>query len=229
MLKAIVFDFDGVIVDSEPLHHRAFNEVMHSLGVDFSYQQYLERYVGYDDRDGFRALLADFPHSSVGDDQAQFAQLCDQKATAFKSIVEKGFDTIPGVLGFIDKLPDDLPTAIASGATQHDIDLILTKLRLDHRFNPIVAADDTIQSKPHPQTYTLAVERLIERCPQMAIEPAHCLAIEDTPAGIESAKQAGLMTLALSTTCLPQHLHYADRLIPSFEGLTLKQLRAWYD
>jgi len=229
MLKAIVFDFDGVIVDSEPLHHRAFNEVMHSLGVDFSYQQYLERYVGYDDRDGFRALLADFSLSPLGDDQAQISGLCDQKAIAFESVVEKGFDAIPGVLRFIAELPDDMPTAIASGATQHDIDLILAKLGLNHRFNPVVTADDTIQSKPHPQTYTLAVEQLIERWPRLVIKPGDCLAIEDTPAGIESAKQAGLMTLGLSTTCSVGHLYQADRLVPSFEGLTLKQLRVWYD
>ena len=130
MIKAIVFDFDGVIVDSEPLHYQAFLRVARGLGIEFDYAQYLDRYVGFDDRDGFRAMLADMSGSTphYPGDNDQIALLCQEKAHAFETVVAEGFETIPGILGFIDQARQQMPIAIASGATKRDIDLILGKL-----------------------------------------------------------------------------------------------------
>ena len=122
-----------------------------------------------------------------------------------------------------------MPIAIASGATKHDIDLILGKLNLAAYFRPIITADDVSHSKPDPHTYTLAVDSLTDQYPDLMIKPPDCLAIEDTPAGIESARRAGLKTLGLATTHEADKLHAAHRVVQTIEGLTIDILHQWFD
>ena len=223
MLQAIVFDFDGVIVDSEPLHYRAFLAVGRPLGVSFSYDEYLAEYVGFDDRDAFRHMLA-----SAGQpvDEAAVAELCERKQPAFDELVEREPDgrafAIPGSLELIDEChAAGFPMAIASGATRADIELMLHKLGRRDRFDIIVTADDVARSKPDPASYALAAERL-------GVAPGSCLAIEDTAAGLASAAAAGLQTLALTTTTDADALTQAARVLPDLSGVTLDQLRGWY-
>jgi beta-phosphoglucomutase len=228
MLKAIVFDFDGVIVDSEPLHFRALRRVVEPLGITFDYPRYLGRYIGFDDRDSFRAILEDAgrPRSEATDQYID--QLCQEKGDAFEAIVHEGIQAFPGVVEFIASVGRDLPLAIASGATRRDIDLILGKLGLGGRFDPIVSADLVHRSKPHPQTYALAAEGLAKRRPELKIAPGDCVAVEDTAAGIESARGAGLWTLAVTNSHQAAELHRAHRVVKGLGGLGLDQLRTWF-
>jgi len=226
MLKAIVFDFDGVIVDSEPLHFAAFLEVGKPLGFDMDYPAYLRDYIGFDDRDAFRAMLAAVGRPAEDDD---LPPLIDDKARVFERLVAEQAPAIPGSLELIDAARDaGLPIAIASGATREDIRLMLEALGRADRFEIIVTADDVARSKPDPTSYALAVERLAERHPDHGLTPADCLAIEDTAAGIQSARGAGLMTLGLTTTGPAQTLAAADRVIPDLADVSLEQLHAWY-
>jgi len=230
MLKAIVFDFDGVIVNSEPLHYRAFLRVAKPLGLAFSYDEYLARYIGYDDRDAFRVMLglqAGVPGSPQ--QQEQIAQLIEEKANAFEAVVDEGIDTIPGMVDLVEEAAASMPIAIASGATRRDITLILDKLGLTDRFLTIVSADVVDRSKPDPASYSLAIRRLHELNPLAELKPRDCLSIEDTAAGIESARGAGLKTLGLATSCPASALHRANRVIDSAKGLTLTQLREWFE
>ncbi|MEX2212942.1 MAG: HAD family phosphatase [Phycisphaeraceae bacterium] len=229
MIKAIVFDFDGVIVDSEPLHYRAFLKTAqdHGIAVDFDYREYLDKYVGFDDRDGFREMIASIDAGAVM--TAEFPRtietLCRNKRDVFRQIVGEGFETIPGVLELIANLPADFPIAIASGATHEDIALILGKLGIASRFNPIITASDVHKSKPDPQTYRMALAGLQKRA---AMEPGEVVAIEDTAAGIESARGAGLLTLGITTTGTASLLHRAHRVIEGLRGLTLDDLQKWF-
>ncbi len=225
MPQAIVFDFDGVIVDTEPLHYRAFIGVTQRLGVTFTYNEYLRRYIGYDDRDGFRAMLAD--HTDQQPDDKTISQLCEEKARVFEAILADGVGVIPGMLELIKTASEKMPVAIASGATTQDILPILAGLGLSQTFDPIVTADHVTRSKPDPTTYRLAVEGLAKRLPNL--QPSGCLAIEDTPAGLESARRAGLKTLALTTTHPPEALHAANRIVQTVQGLSLDELAAWFD
>jgi beta-phosphoglucomutase len=226
MLNAIVFDFDGVVVDSEPLHFKAFLEVVGSLGYQFDYDQYLRDFVGFDDRDVFATVLALLDKQEAA---GQIAQLCADKQKVFDNIIQTGGATpIPGVLELIDQAHGSLPIAIASGATKQDITLMLGHLdRLD-RFETIVSADDVLHSKPDPTSYRLAVEQLAKANPKLDLQPRDCLAIEDTVAGIQSATQAGLMTLGLATTTSAQALHETQRVVESLDGITLEKLSVWY-
>ena len=220
---AIVFDFDGVVVDSEPLHYQAFVMVGKSIGFSFSYDQYVAQYIGFDDRDAFRLMLAVSGEDATDE---RLAQLCADKQKAFDVLAPmaaaSGAIAIPGALDLIDAAhAAGRPMAIASGATQADIHLMLTLLDRRDRFELIVAADDVEKSKPDPSTYALAAERL-------GIDPARCLAIEDTKAGLMSAQGAGMMTLGLTTTGSAEHLAMAGRVLDDLSGVTLAQLDAWY-
>ena len=222
MLQAIVFDFDGILVDSEPLHFAAFREIARPLGVDFDYQQYLSELIGFDDRDAFAHIL------QRAETRAPLAELCEQKQQAFERLVQRGIDPIAGAMALVDDAAKHMPIAVSSGAVRRDIVPILDQLGRRDAFATIVTADDVARSKPDPQSYALAVQRLAERHPELALQPAHCLAIEDTAAGIESAKAAGLRTLGVTTTHDADELRLADRVITSLEQVGVRALRDWF-
>jgi beta-phosphoglucomutase len=216
-------------VDSEPLHYRAFLRIAERVGVRFTYEEYLEKYVGYDDRDAFRVMLG-LPPGKPGDvsAEARVAGMIESKAGAFEAAVEEGIEPIAGVLEFVKAAAAALPVAIASGATTRDIQLILRKLQLGPIFQTIITADMVKRSKPDPESYARAAAALAKLHPALNIKPGDCLAIEDTAAGIASARGAGLMTLGLTTTGPAEKLHQANRVIQDFRGLTLEQVRAWF-
>jgi beta-phosphoglucomutase len=228
MLKAIVFDFDGVIVDSEPLHYRALLQLSRTIGYEFDYAQYLERYLGYDDRGAFEAILIDAGQHAQSKDRALIASLIAQKKDAFEAVVSEGVQSYPGMIDFIRTAAARMPVAIASGATTYDIELCLNGLGLRDLFSIIVSADWVEQSKPDPATYRLAVQELAKANPPLNLKPEDCLAIEDTTAGIDSARGAGLWTLGVTNSCDAATLSRAHRVVPRVGDVTIEQLQQWF-
>jgi beta-phosphoglucomutase len=233
MPNAIIFDFDGVIVDSEPLHYQAFVLTGKSFGYDFTWEQYMAQFIGFDDRDAFKYMLAQAIEGGatpdIDDVDTAVAELVEKKRSAFEAIAAAQTAAVPGTLDLIDQAhAAKLPIAIASGATHADIEQMLAILGKRDRFDIIVAADDVEHSKPDPTTYRRAFERLAERHPDAGLTPETTLAIEDTSAGLASAKGAGLMTLGLTTTGSADALAQADRVIENLEGVTLETLRGWF-
>lgn len=233
MPQAIIFDFDGVIVDSEPLHYQAFVLTGKSFGYDFTWEQYMAQFIGFDDRDAFKYMLAQAIEGGatpdIDDVDTAVAELCEKKRAAFEAIAAMQTAAIPGALALIDAAHDaGLPIAIASGATHADIEQMLTLLGRRDRFDIIVAADDVEHSKPDPATYRIAFEMLAAKYPDAKLDPATTLAIEDTSAGLASAQGAGLMTLGLTTTGTAASLAIADRVIENLEGVTLDSLHGWF-
>lgn len=221
MLRAIIFDFDGVIVDTEPLHYRAFVQTLRPFGVDFGYERYREEYIGYDDRDGFRTICAEH---KIDLDDARLARFIAEKAATFAGIVNEGVSAMPGAVELIEQAAAAMPIALCSGALRQDIALILPKLGggdVLGRFTCIVSADDVQRSKPDPQSYTLAAQRL-------GMHPRECLAIEDTPAGIESARTAGIRTLAVTSSFSFDRLTGADRVVGTLEQVSVELLQQWF-
>ena len=226
MIAAIVFDFDGVIADSEPLHYEAFVAVSRRFGLDFDYETYARRYIGFDDRDAFRAMLDEVGASA--NDAASIASLTAQKAAAFEQCVQAGIRALPGAIELVHAASAAMPVAIASGATRRDIDLILDKLGIADRFELIVSADDVARSKPDPETYRQAVRRLADRHTGHGIKATTCVAIEDTTAGLASARAAGLKTVGIDPTDSAGGLDGADHTLGSLRELTLEQLHRWW-
>ena len=233
MLHAIVFDFDGVLVDSEGVHFAAIRDEAAALGVTLDEPLYHRVFIGYDDRDAFRAVLSmkaggpPDPDALETIDPRELAGLCERKQARFEAMIGSGVEPLPGVRELLDEAAAALPIAVASGATRRDIEAILTGLGWLDRFEAIVTADDVARSKPHPETYALAVERLAARHGR-AVEPGGCLAIEDTAPGLRSAIDAGLRTLGVCTTGTAEALAKADRVEASLAGVTLRDLEGWF-
>ena len=212
MLTAVVFDFDGIIVDSEPMHFRAFNEVIQPLEMEFTWEEYCETYIGFDDRDAFRAIFKTHGKKTCSRD---VAHLIDQKAEVFQKYVQNGEATpLPGAVELIKSIPVRLPVALCSGALKGDILPIIGNLGIHNAFSVIVSAEDTPKSKPNPAPYKLALEKL------GVDDAATALAIEDTPAGILSAKGAGMKVLAVTNSHDRDYLMEADAITDSLEKVT---------
>ncbi len=224
MLEAIVFDFDGVLVDSEPLHYQAFVLIARSLGIELTFEQYVQTYIGFDDRDAFRVMLEVIGEAPT---PQRIAELSAAKQPAFNTIAESaaasGSIAVPGAVELLDRAIDaGLKVAIASGATRADIELMLGILDRRDRFKVIVSADDVEHSKPDPASYAKAAAAL-------GVSTDRCLAIEDTVAGLRSASAAGLKTLAVTTTHEAALLEpEADRVVETLEGVTPDQLKQWF-
>lgn len=221
MLKAVVFDFDGIIVDSEPIHYRAFQEVLQPLGLGYGWDEYLERYIGFDDRDAFREV---FRKAGRKLGPELLGELIGRKAILFEEIVRNGVKPYPGVVELIKNLSGSIPLALCSGALRRDIAPILEMLGLQSVFDVVVTADEVNASKPDPESYRLAVCRLADAFKEMNITPGDCLAIEDTPAGIASARAAGLHVLAVANSYEPEKLEGAVRVTDSLENMDYEEL-----
>jgi len=242
MINAVIFDFDGIIVDSERLHWAAFNKVLAPLGKTILWEDYVRIYIGFDDRDTFRHAFPELKnpprpslrsvHPSHGGEQLKSPPLegcpkggegridlnllIEKKAAAFQDLLESdGAAALPGAVELIQHLSGNIPLAICSGALREDILPILGKLGIENAFDTLVTADDTHISKPDPAPYKLAMKRL---------GVTSGLAIEDTPAGIASAKGAGLKVLSVTNSYPAEALTQADAIVDSLEGLTLEKL-----
>ncbi|WP_432798411.1 HAD family hydrolase [Poriferisphaera sp. WC338] len=227
-MKAIVFDFDGVIFDSEPVHFQAFLMVSKGIGFEFDYEKYLQEFIGFDDRDAFRVMLDMVGFEGTKRDR--IVELCQQKQDAFEALVNAGAARpIDGVVELITQIKQaGIPFAVASGATRMDIDLMLGSIGLADQFDIIVTADDVAASKPHPETYTKAVDLLAQKYEELDLKPEDCVAIEDTTAGIKSARAAGLQVLAITTSNPAEVLHEAHRVIEQFDGVSPEKLNDWF-
>lgn len=214
--EAVIFDFDGVIVDTEPLHYAAFQRTLEPLGLHFTWQEYVETYIGFDDRDAFK-----YAFSSKGTklSQDELHSLIEQKAAFFQEVIRSDVSAYPGVLDLIIHLhANKIPLAICSGALKADIDPILAMLGISDYFEAIVTADDVAVSKPDPESYQLAFERL-QTAHQYSFSKEATIAIEDTPAGISAAKVAGLMVCAVTNSYPADRLSQATFITDSLVSL----------
>src|SRR4051794_30828927 len=155
MIRAIVFDFDGVLADSEPLHLRAYQEVLANLGVTLSRDEYYAAYLGYDDAGVFSGVATAHGWQM---DQARLEQLIAEKGRVFDQAVETMDVLYPAAIECIRVLAAQFPLGIASGALKPEIETVLRRARLEPHFRFIVASGDTPRSKPAPDPYVRAAE-----------------------------------------------------------------------
>ena len=220
-IEAIVFDFDGVIVDSEPLHCAAFQSVLQPLGIHFTWEEYLRDYVGFDDRDALRFAFSRH-ETDLSDDQMNV--LIAKKATEFARLASTSDVVLyPGVMELLATFSGAIPLAICSGALRQDIEPVLERFNIQSHFPTIVTADQVDRSKPDPESYRKSFELMQQVWGPLNTD--RCIAIEDTPAGITSAKGAGLYTVAVTHTHSDDVLTHADCIITSLTELVaaLKQ------
>jgi beta-phosphoglucomutase-like phosphatase (HAD superfamily) len=220
VIRAVVFDFDGVIANSEPLHFRAFRDVLAGYGLTLTLRDYYDRYLGYDDAGAFRAVAND---QLVTMTEAVVADLVARKAVAFESLEIDGSVLFAGARAAIQRMAAACPIAIASGARRPEILRVLEHERLTPLFRFVVAAEDAPVSKPAPDPYLLAVSQLGAEA-ALPLAPGECVAVEDSRWGLESARAAGLKTVAVTHTYAASELSQADLVIDHLDRLTWQAL-----
>lgn len=223
MLQAVIFDFDGVIADSEALHYKALNEVFNRYGVDVPKEVHWEKYLGYSDRENIEAVSVDY---DMGMDDAKIQGLIDEKKVVFDELIASGSIIIDGVETFIQRLiKADIRRAICSGALRSDIDLMLAGTDFKNAFEAVVTADDVTHGKPDPEGYLLALNKLNQNGGSV-IEPNQCIVIEDSHWGLEAAAAAGMRPIAVTNTYAASELARDGRkVVDRLDALTIEDLR----
>lgn len=208
-IRAVVFDFDGVLADSEPLHLKAYQALLEPQGIHLDERTYGERYLGYDDEGALRRIAED-NDLLLGDEEIEM--LVVEKGRVFEALVGSRDVLYPGAAECVRRLAAAWPVGIASGALRADIDLILRGADVASLFRFIVAAGDTDRTKPAPDPYLRAAEL-------HGVPPSACVAIEDSHWGLDSARAAGMRTIAVTHT-YPREALSADAIVASLAELT---------
>ena len=229
MIKAVIFDFNGVIINDEPIHQQLIEEILLEENLVLKPGEYQQTCLGRSDRACLRDLLAS--RGRVADED-YLTKLQQKKAQRYVEQIEN-LEELPlysGLDDFIFKIrSSNLKLAIASGAIRKEIDLVLERAKLAEYFKIVVAADDITTSKPKPDGYLLTVERLIQEYPELNLQPSECLAIEDTLAGIQAAKAAGMKVVAVANT-YPFHMlqRQSNWTVDYLNELELDRIQEFY-
>ena len=206
-LKVLIFDFDGVIFDSESLHLQAFNEVLKNHDITISEEDYYKNFISFDDKGVFEKLI---------DDKQTVDQLIKDKNNFFeKYSIDNGL-LFDGVCELIEKLSSKYILCIGSGAKRSEIISILKKFNLESFFEVILSADDVNYSKPNPETFQKVIDILNE---SENIRATDCLVIEDTPGGIMAAKSADMYCASITNTFDESLLKDADFIFNSYREI----------
>lgn len=216
MVKAVIFDFDGVITDSEILHFRAFNEILAQFDFQIQKPDYYQKYLGLTDKDCYKTLIQE-GHLPITVDQVP--ELVAQKKVVYKRLAESEGHIIEGVRPFLDLLNHHgIIKAICSGALEAEIRYTLSQAGLEDEFVTIVAADHVSVGKPDPEGYSLTLSQLRELDPTLTA--SQCIVIEDSHWGLEAAKDAGMNTIAVTNSYPAEQLHMADRIVNRLDEIT---------
>ncbi len=223
MLRAVVFDFDGVLADTEPLHLEAYQEVLGHEEVNLSVDDYYGRYLGFDDRGVFQALSEE---RSIGWSAAQIDSLIERKGRQVAALLRDRDVMFPHAARVVADVARAVPVAIASGAVRPEIEAVLDRAGLGSHFDVIVAAGETDRSKPSPEPYLRAVTLLSSLLQSInGRDSSGIVAVEDSMWGIKSARGAGLQCVAVAQTYPPEQLGDADLVVRTVGDLTVDTLR----
>jgi HAD superfamily hydrolase (TIGR01509 family) len=201
MLKAVLFDFNGVIVNDEPLHLELFRRVLGEEGIALTEEEYQAKYLGYDNRKCFVAALTHAGRAEQARDEALIAGLMARKMKYYLGAINERFLLFPGVVELVQSLAARYPMAIVSGAMREEIETLLRRGRIRDCFHAIITSDDLRAGKPDPEGYLKALATLNALDAfQANIRPDECLVIEDSIAGVQAAKRAGMRCLAVTNS-----------------------------
>lgn len=199
----VIFDFDGVLVDSEPMHEWAIAESVKDRGWTFSKQQFVEHIVGKGDESAY-VNIARWNGSTISEDEIG-ALLRVKWALMERGIVEGRFSVQPGAIECVRAAAARGPVGVCSGSVRSTVEPMLKVIGVHGLLGVIVTADDVAQSKPDPEGYRKAAAAL-------GLDPRRTIAIEDTPTGIAAGKAAGLFVIGVAHTVPPERLHQADQV-----------------
>ena len=215
-LKGVVFDMDGVIIESEHTHYSAICEAMGER-LNQTYETFLTKCTGGDERFAM-GRLAEF--SGIEYDESLFQEWSKKKAVAYQRLVGESATAMPGAIELVCSVAEKFPIGLATGSRRSDVEAAFSTLaggKLNGLFQSIVTSDDVAKTKPDPATYAKAAEG-------MGIFPSACLAIDDSPNGVSSAKNAGMKVLGITAIHNASSLKDANWYLHSLEEVSLRDL-----
>lgn len=219
MLRAVIFDFNGIIVDDEPIHFKLFQKVLGEEGIVLTEEAYYARYLGFDDRGAF---MAGFRENERSLSDEKLRALIERKAIYYQDAIRSHVAIFPGVKSLVTDLAQNLPLAVASGALRNEVDTILTTAGLINYFKAIVSAEDVERGKPEPDIFLKALEALnAQNNNSKPIAAADCVVIEDSKEGIKGARRAGMKCLAVTNSHPAELLTDANAVVKTLETVTL--------
>ncbi|MGC9454258.1 MAG: HAD family hydrolase [Phycisphaerae bacterium] len=220
-MDALIFDFDGVVVDSEPVHLWGFQQVLAGLGVELSQRDYYEKYLGFDDHDCLAAALT---AAGMRYSETLLQELTEQKTRLVQKAYRESIRPLGGAVELIRAAAEAaVALAVCSGALRKEIELASRTIGVWDRFSAVVSAEDVSKGKPDPEGYVLALQRLEEKLGR-GFAPTDCVVVEDSPAGIQAAVAAGLHVLAVTNSYTHESLQGADMVVDSLEEVSLADL-----
>jgi beta-phosphoglucomutase-like phosphatase (HAD superfamily) len=212
--SALIFDFNGVLVDDELVHLKLFQQVLSARHLPLSQLEYFSRYFVFDDAGVFRQVFADRGQPLKPE---SVRSLCEEKARLYAALPAAEFRYFPASEALARDAARHVPLAIASGARGDEIRRHLDLRGLTPLFRAVVAIEDVARSKPHPEPFLEAARRI-------GVPPASCVAVEDSPGGVAAARAAGMRVVAV-THSVPKDRLQADLVFETLEGLTWADLR----
>ncbi len=229
MIQAVLFDFNGVVIDDEPLHMKAYQDVLSSEGVTLTDEEYYTM-LGMDDRTFVRTA---FERAGVEPTEEQTLSVIEREAAAYREMVSEELPLCPGAVTFIKALSRAHPLAVVSMWTRAGIDYVLERAGLAGHFAVIVSAEDVSACKPDPECYRRGLERLNETRGQSVLpfRADECLVVEDAPPGVIAARAAGMRTLGVTNTVSEKALREAgaDVVTHSLADWTLDAVHHVFD
>ena len=220
MLQAIIFDCDGVIADTEPLHFATFQSVLADEGISLTEHAYYSEYLALDDRQCFNR---NFKAAGKPLDEEKLRGLILKKAALIEPMMRDHLKIFPGVVTFIRSAAELFPLVVASGALRNEVKLILRHAGVSDCFLAVVAAEDVTRGKPDPEPFLKALAE-INRIRSASILPADSLVIEDSIHGVHAAHEAGMRCLAVTNSYPKERLSAADAVVASLEGIKPAEL-----
>jgi len=223
MLKAVIFDFDGVITDSEVLHLRAFNKSLVQFGIELTTKDYYQDYLGFSDFDCYKMLIT---QGLLKIDEQEIGDIIKCKSVIFEELARTEGRTIEGVHEFLKLLErNNIPMAICSGSLLVEIESMLDEAHLRHFFKAIVSAEQVKKGKPHPEGFLLALQKLNNDSPQSPAAANQCIVIEDSHWGLQAGKTAGMHTIAVTNSYDAEQLTMAEKVVTRLSDLTMDDLQ----
>jgi beta-phosphoglucomutase len=227
MLRAVIFDFDGVITDSEILHFRAFNQVLRQYGIELTKQEYYKTYLGFNDADCYGLLIN---QGLLKAEMEQISNLIEEKKQIYKELAKTEGKMIEGVRDFLTLLEENSVTmAICSGSLLTEVEMVLEDTGLRDLFEVIVSGEQVRKGKPDPEGFLLTLKRLNSNVNSGQAEnhilPSECIVVEDSHWGLEAAKAAGMHTIAVTNSYGAEQLSVADKIVDQLNELSIDDLQ----
>lgn len=211
----LIFDMDGVIIDSNPFHDQAIRAFCQQHGVPVTEHDLQTKVYGRMNQDWIPAVLGRSIEPEV------LNELAEEKEAAFRELMAPFLKLLPGLYDLLEQARDyGIPMAVATSAPWSNVDWVLTRTDIKEFFDAIIYSALVTKGKPDPEIYLTA-------CDALDLAPERCIVFEDSFAGVKSGKAAGCRVVGITTSHTPGELPLADRHAPHFSGMRLPDLANW--